>query len=91
MPWPLLVDVVASLPSIGSPLALAEPFRHADSILMDIVTDLRSRGLLEMTASGAVSTRDGHEYLANWTHFIERKRQAGADLAELRFERFRQR
>lgn len=92
MPWPLLVDVMASLPSIGSSLALTRADVQVETVLMDIVTDLRARGFLEMTASGAISTATGDSYIKRWNgKFTSRKAQARRDLAELRFEEFKQR
>lgn len=89
MPWPLLVDVVASLPSIGSRLALSKQSVQVDAVLMDIVTDLHARGFLEMTASGAISTARGDEYIRQWNgKFSTRKDWARKDLAELRFQKF---
>lgn len=89
MPWPLLVDVMASLPSINSSLALSRQGVQADAVLMDIVTDLRARDFLEMTASGAISTAQGDQYIQQWNgKFTARKKQARKDLAELRFQKF---
>lgn len=92
MPWPLLVDVMASLPSIESTLCLTSPSAQIDTVLMDIVTDLRARGLLMLTGSGAVSTPEGNAYICRWNgKFSSRKSEARKNLAELRFEEFRSR
>lgn len=89
IPWAVLVDVVASLPSIGSGLALSGPPHQTEQALVDIVADLRTLGLVEMTSKGTISTSQGDEYIERWNgKFASRKAQAQESLAKLRFPAF---
>lgn len=86
MPWPLLVDVVGSLPSIGSDLQLTDVRRGLDQTLVDIVSDLRSLGFVELTPAGTMPTAAADEYIRAWNgRFATRKTRATEALEELRF------
>lgn len=89
MPWRVLVDVMGSLPSINSDLALGGAGRHVEAALVDIVADLRALGFIELTGEGTVRTERGESYIKEWNgKFERRKDQARAALARLRFPRF---
>lgn len=89
MPWSVLIDVLASLPSINSTLVLRQAGRRVEEALVDITSDLRALGFLELTADGTVSTSQGHEYIREWNgKFTARQKQARKDLARLRFTEF---
>lgn len=89
MPWLVLLDVMESLPSISSGLQLSKAGRRVEAALLDITTDLRSLGFVELTAAGTISTSKGDRYIEKWNgKFTARKELARTALGELRFERF---
>ena len=89
MPWLALVDVMQSLPSINSPLCLGKAGRRIETALLNITTDLRSLGFVELTSAGTIATSRGDEYIKSWNgKFTSRRENARKALAELRFDRF---
>lgn len=85
VPWALLLEVVTRLQRSAPEVALGEiPLSRIDAALLDVVTDLRSLGLLDVRPVGTVFTDAGEDTIREWNgQFTERLAAAKAALLTL--------